>query len=870
MPPKTANSKNGKSPAARSGGRRPAGVKTTVGKAAGGAKSGGKTMARAGKPAGGNAKSGADGAATAAARRRSGGIPSAKGKRLVVVESPAKARTVGQILGSKYVVAASMGHVRDLPKSSLGVATEQEFTPKYLVQKDKKELVDELKKAGAGAADIFLATDPDREGEAISWHLQAAAGWDKFDRPPQRVVFHEITKQAVEDAFEHPRAIDMELVNAQQARRILDRLVGYEISPLLWLKVKLGLSAGRVQSVALRMIVEREREIAAFVPVEWWSLEAELHRDSAPPVSPHLFTATLHSRKGARRKLEIGSEDDARSLESELQGAAYAVDKVDQRPRRQRPAPPFITSTLQQDAGRKLRFTAQRTMAVAQQLYEGLNVGADGAVGLITYMRTDSVNVAASAVQETREYIRQRYGKDYAPDKPRAYRTRSKNAQEAHEAIRPTSIRRTPSEMRPYLDADQLRLYTLIWERMVASQMADALLEATTVDIDAQCAGTDAVYLFRATGSVIKFPGFRAVYLEGRDDGGSDGNGGGDGDENALPELAAGDGLLNRKLDANQHFTQPPPRFSEATLIREMEEKGIGRPSTYAPTIATLVEREYVEREQRRLRPTELGCTVTDLLTQHFTDVMDPDFTARMEQQLDEVAQGEQEWVPMLREFYDPFHQAVDAAEKAFTPACEKCGSPMAMAMGRFGRFLACTGYPECQNTRNMRDLGERPADEPSDEICEKCERPMVIKTGRYGRFLACTGYNAADNPCDNRRNIVKKSAVPCPKCGGELVERRARKSGRPFWGCANYPKCDFLVNTEPVATPCPQCDGMMVQAARGQVSCTVCKWKGELPTTAPMAVATPTSNGSNNGNSNGSGNGSHAAAVREVASVGA
>ena len=831
MPPKTAPSTK-----ARTGGRRAAGTASS-GKSTAGKTTGGKN-----KNATGAAKKSPAAAATPAARRRSSGIPSARGKRLVVVESPAKARTVGQILGSKYVVAASMGHVRDLPKSTLGVATEQEFTPKYLVQKDKKELVDDLKKAGAGAADIFLATDPDREGEAISWHLQAAAGWDRFERPPKRVVFHEITKQAVEDAFEHPRAIDMELVNAQQARRILDRLVGYEISPLLWLKVKLGLSAGRVQSVALRMIVEREREIAAFVPVEWWSLEAELHRASDPPTPPNLFTATLHSRQGARRKLEIGSEDAARTLESELQGAAYSVDKVEKRPRRQRPAPPFITSTLQQDAGRKLRFTAQRTMAIAQQLYEGLNIGAEGSVGLITYMRTDSVNVAASAVQETRDYIRQRYGKEYAPEKPRAYRTRSKNAQEAHEAIRPTSIRRTPQEMRPYLDADQLRLYTLIWERMVASQMADALLEATTVDLIAQCAGSDAAYLFRATGSVVKFPGFRAVYLEGRDDGG-------DGAENALPELAAGDALHNRKLDANQHFTQPPPRFSEATLIREMEEKGIGRPSTYAPTIATLVEREYVAREQRRLLPTELGCTVTDLLTQHFTDVMDPDFTARMEQRLDEVAQGEQEWVPMLREFYDPFHEAVNAAEKAFTPACEKCGQPMAMAMGRFGRFLACTAYPVCQNTRNMRDTGERPADEPSDEICEKCERPMVIKTGRYGRFLACTGYNAADNPCDNRRNIVKKSAVPCPKCGGELVERRARKSGRPFWGCANYPQCDFLVNTEPVAAPCPECGGMLIQAARGQVSCTVCKWKGDAPAATPVVVTgdapAPAGNGS-------------------------
>ena len=778
------------------------------------------------------AKSGSQASAASRSTGRAARTPSSKGKRLVVVESPAKARTVGQILGNKYLVTASMGHVRDLPKSTLGVDTEQDFNPKYLTMKDKRDLVKELKEAGTNASDIFLATDPDREGEAISWHLQAAAGWDKFEKPPKRVVFHEITKQAVEEAFEHPREIDMQLVNAQQARRILDRLVGYEISPLLWLKVKLGLSAGRVQSVALRMIVDREREITAFVPQEWWSLEAELHKDTDPNIPANLFTATLHSRKGSR-KLNINDEATARGLEAEFQGAAYSVDKVEKKPRRQRPAPPFITSTLQQDAGRKLRFTAQRTMALAQQLYEGLNVGSEGSVGLITYMRTDSVNVADTAVRETRDYIRQRFGKDYTPDKPRTYRTRSKNAQEAHEAIRPTSVGRTPQAMAAYLDRDQLRLYTLIWERMVASQMADAMLEATTVDIDANCvAPSDSVFRFRATGSVLKFPGFRAVYLEGRDDAA-------EGGDNALPELAAGDGLTNQKLEASQHFTQPPPRFTEATLIREMEEKGIGRPSTYAPTIATLVEREYVEREQRRLSPTELGCTVTDLLTERFADVMAPEFTAKMEEDLDSVAQGEQDWVPMLRDFYGPFHQAVSLAEEAFTPSCEKCGQPMTMMMGRFGRFLACSGYPACQNTRNMRDTAERPADEPTDEICEKCERPMVIKTGRYGRFLACTGYNADDNPCDNRRNIVTKSEVPCPKCGGDLVQRRARKSGRPFWGCANYPECEFLVNTEPLSAPCPDCGGMLVTAARGRARCNDCKWKGDPPATETVD-ATP------------------------------
>ncbi len=790
------------------------------------------TKGRTGQSRRSGSRAAAKSGSQASAAGRAARMPSSKGKRLVVVESPAKARTVGQILGNKYLVTASMGHVRDLPKSTLGVDTDQDFNPKYLTMKDKRDLVKELKEAGAKASDIFLATDPDREGEAISWHLQAAAGWDKFEKPPKRVVFHEITKQAVEEAFEHPREIDMQLVNAQQARRILDRLVGYEISPLLWLKVKLGLSAGRVQSAALRMIVDREREITAFVPQEWWSLEAELHKDTDPNLPANLFTATLHSRKGSR-KLSINDEATARGLEAELQGADYSVDTVEKKPRRQRPAPPFITSTLQQDAGRKLRFTAQRTMALAQQLYEGLNVGSEGSVGLITYMRTDSVNVADTAVRETRDYVRQRFGKEYVPDKPRAYRTRSKNAQEAHEAIRPTSVGRTPQAMAAFLDRDQLRLYTLIWERMVASQMADAMLEATTVEIDARCvAPSDSVFRFRATGSVLKFPGFRAVYLEGRDDAA-------DGGENALPELAAGDGLKNQKLEANQHFTQPPPRFTEATLIREMEEKGIGRPSTYAPTIATLVEREYVQREQRRLSPTELGCTVTDLLTERFADVMAPEFTAKMEEDLDSVAQGEQDWVPMLRDFYGPFHQAVNLAEQAFTPSCEKCGQPMTMMMGRFGRFLACSGYPACQNTRNMRDNGERPPDEPTDEICEKCERPMVIKTGRYGRFLACTGYNAEDNPCDNRRNIVTKSDVPCPKCGGDLVQRRARKSGRPFWGCARYPECEFLVNTEPLPAPCPDCGGMLVTAARGSARCTDCKWKGDPPATEP-SDATP------------------------------
>ena len=809
-------------------------------------KTGTKTSNTRASQSGSRSSGGKTGAARGKARkspgssRRSSQVASADGKRLVIVESPAKARTVGQILGNDYVVAASMGHVRDLPKSTLGVDTASDFTPKYVTMRDKQTLVTDLKKSAAKASDIFLATDPDREGEAISWHLQSAAGWADHDPPPKRVVFHEITKQAVEEAFEHPRDIDMQLVNAQQARRILDRLVGYEISPLLWRRVQRGLSAGRVQSVALRMIVDREREITAFVPEEWWTLEADLHKTADQSDDPDSFTATLYSRQGARRRLAISNEDAARQLEAELTGANYAVESVEKKPRRQRPSAPFTTSTLQQDAGRKLRFTAQRTMAVAQQLYEGLNIGSEGSVGLITYMRTDSTNVAESAVRETREFIRERYGRDYAPDKPRTFRTRSKNAQEAHEAIRPTSVRRDPRSMAAYLNQEQLRLYTLIWERMVASQMADAQLEATTVHIDASCAApSDSVFRFRATGSILKFPGFRAVYLESRDDSP-------DGEENALPELEGGDALTNRQLSANQHFTQPPPRFTEASLVRAMEEKGIGRPSTYAPTIATLIDREYVEREQTRLIPTRTGITVTDLLTEHFAEVMDLDFTARMEEDLDDVAQGDREWVPVLREFYSPFHDAVDKALEAFASAektdevCEKCGEAMAIKTGRFGRFLACTGYPKCRNTKDMGDNPDRPFEEATDEVCEQCERPMVIKSGRYGRFLACTGYNAEENPCENRRNLVKKSEVPCPKCGGDLVERRSRKTRRAFWGCANYPECTFLVNTQPLTAPCPVCGGMLAAAARGQAACTdsACKWKGEPPTVS--AESTP------------------------------
>ena len=574
--------------------------------------------------------------------RKTGISTRTAGKSLVIVESPAKARTIGQMLGNKYEVVASQGHVRDLPKGKIGVDVDNEFQPSYVIMRDKRAIFNDLKKAGDQASNIYLATDPDREGEAISWHLQMAAQWDQRTDPPKRVVFHEITKQAVEEAFKNPREIDMELVNAQQARRILDRLVGYQVSPLLWNRVQRGTSAGRVQSVSLRMVVDRERAIQSFVPVESWTLEAEVQSRPAEAATPYTFTAVLHSAKGQRGRLVISKEEEARSYQAELKDAGYVVAEVKKREVRQRPTAPFTTSTMQQEAGRKLgrRFTAQRTMVVAQQLYEGLPLGDGKSEGLITYMRTDSVQVAAAAVSEARSYIVETHGKEFVPEKPRVFTTKTKAA---HEAIRPASIRRTPDSLQQYLSQDQLGLYRLVWSRMLASQMSDARTQATTVDIEATCRGSSKVYIFRATGSVLIFSGFRALYLESRDEGEEE-----DGRQ-ALPAMAPKDTLTCSKLDAQQHFTQPPPRYTEATLIKSMEETGIGRPSTYAPTLGTLLDRRYLEKEQNRLAPTALGTTVTDLMVQFFDDVMDMNFTAKMEEALDEVSPGEREWVPMLR-----------------------------------------------------------------------------------------------------------------------------------------------------------------------------------------------------------------------------
>jgi DNA topoisomerase-1 len=737
--------------------------------------------------------------------------------KLVVVESPTKARTIGKILGSEYKITASMGHVRDLPKGKLGIDVDHEFTPTYSVPRDKSSTLKEIRQLGKSATSIYLATDPDREGEAISWHLAKALGWDLDSPALQRIVFHEITPGAIQEAFQHTRPLDLDLVNAQQARRILDRLVGYELSPLLWSKVQRGLSAGRVQSVALRQIVDREKEIQAFKPREYWTMEANLAKDARS------FTALLHSVEGERRKIQLANEARVREIETHLEGARYAVTSVKTKERRRRPSPPFTTSTLQQEAGRKLRFNAKRTMRVAQQLYEGISLGKEGSAGLITYMRTDSTSLASSAIGEARKYIAETYGEKYLPKGARIYKTRSKGAQEAHEAIRPTSIFRTPESLKRLLKPEQLRLYNLIWQRTLACQMADTIYDATSADIRAAPNGSEKGYVFRATGTRTKFLGFATLYKEGKDDDPQE-------DGKPLPKLTAGDALQLQKLESKQHFTQPPPRYTEATLVKLLEEKGIGRPSTYAPILSTLTDRNYVVKEKNRLVPTALGASVSDLLTQFFPDVMDVAFTANMEDSLDEIARGERQWVPMLENFYTPFKKTLQEAkdkmprikvEEPTDEKCDKCDSPMVIKTGRFGRFMACSGFPECRNTRELGTNGAAaPSEEPTDEECDKCGSPMIIKTGRFGRFMGCSNYPK----CRNIKPM--KTGAHCPRCEGDLLERRSRRG--VFYGCSNYPKCKFLVNRRPLPEPCPECEGLMVVGKDDVQSCTRCAWQGE------------------------------------------
>lgn len=749
-------------------------------------------------------------------------------KHLVIVESPAKARTLSTILGPEYDVRASVGHIRDLPRSTLGVDIERGFQPRYVVPREKRDVVKQLKEAVGKADVVYLATDPDREGEAISWHVAQAT--DLEPGRYRRVVFHEITPEAVRDAFRHPRDIDDRLVDAQQARRVLDRLVGYKISPLLWQKIRRGLSAGRVQSVALRMIVEREREIQSFKPQEYWTIDAVL----AKPGSPDAFTARVYGRASAK-KLEIATGEQASAIEAELRDATARVRAVKTRQVRRRPQPPFTTSTLQQEASRRFGFTAKRTMALAQALYEGIDIPGNGRVGLITYMRTDSLHIAESARHETREHIARSYGDAYLPPSPRVYRTKTKGAQEAHEAIRPTSIARTPDSVRRWLTADQLKLYTLIWQRMVASQMADAIYDQTTVEVEAipRANPRHPLYL-RATCSVLAFPGYRAVYQETRENGAAEEDGA------RLPSLAAGDALEIRDVAPEQHFTEPPPRYTEATLVKALEENGIGRPSTYAPIISTIIERGYVAREGRSLKPLDLGIVVNDLLVQQFPEVVDIGFTAEMEEDLDQVARGERPWQPVVEEFYRPLQEALARAAAApkvvqeTGELCEKCGRPMVLRWGRFGRFLACTGFPECRNTRPVEAEDQEPLPE-TDERCPECGAPMAVRRGRFGMFLACTRYPE----CKGRKRIENKIGVTCPRCGqGEVVQRQARKGRRrTFYGCSRYPECDFTSWSRPVAGPCPNCGRrQLVAAANNSARCVACEWQGPAPVERELA----------------------------------
>ena len=688
-------------------------------------------------------------------------------KPLIIVESPTKAKTIKKFLPPRYVVKASVGHVRDLPKSTLGVDTEHDFAPKYLTIKGKGDIIKELKAAAKSASDVYLATDPDREGEAIAWHLAEILKLEN----PKRIELHEITKDAALAAIADPHAIDMPRVNAQQARRILDRLVGYKISPLLWAKVRGGLSAGRVQSVAVRMIVDREREINAFIPREYWSITARLAKLQTNGAVPAAFTAELAQIDGA--KAEVDNETLAMEIVGAVTGVPWKVTSVKERETRRNAAAPFTTSTLQQEASRKLKFRVRKTMQLAQALYEGVDLGgADGTQGLITYMRTDSTRISDSAREAAREFIESTYGKEFIGAQ-KQFKVRE-GAQDAHEAIRPTSMR-TPDSVAGVLKRDELRLYRLIWERFVASQMAPAVFDQTTIDM------IIGRFTFRTTGSVLKFAGFTRVYEEGKDDAGETPADPGGDKKPLLPKVVVGELLDLRGIDPKQHFTEPPPRFTEASLVRTLEENGIGRPSTFSSIVETIQARGYVEQIERRFHPTDIGIQVNDLLAEHFADIVDPGFTAKMEHDLDGVAETGDDWVSVLRTFYDKFSLELTAAEEKL-PKFEQ-------------------------------------RDEPTDEICPVCEKPMVIKTGRFGKFISCTGYPE----CKTTKPILKDTGAICPKDGGMVVERKSRK-GRTFFGCANYPKCDFVSWDRVVPEPCPVCgDYVVVKMKRGGVATFEC-----------------------------------------------
>ncbi|TMA11474.1 MAG: type I DNA topoisomerase [Deltaproteobacteria bacterium] len=722
-------------------------------------------------------------------------------KNLVIVESPAKARTLEKYLGREFQVKASVGHIVDLPKSKLGVDIKKGFVPDFRMIQAKKKVVDEIKKAAKGKENIYLASDPDREGEAIAWHVADLIGKDhgRF----HRVLINEITRKAVQEAIAHPHKLDRKKFEAQVARRILDRLVGYQISPILWKKVRRGLSAGRVQSVAVRLVCEREKEIRAFVPQEYWSLTALLEGRVGPSFEGRLVQ--WQGEKIDNKEFRIENEEMVRGITRSLEGLPWSITEVEKKERRRFPTPPFVTSKLQQEAARKLGFQPRHTMQVAQRLYEGVELGPEGAVGLITYMRTDSTRISAEALQEARRFIQGQYGDKYLPEKPVVYRSK-KGAQDAHEAIRPTSLSYAPERVRKYLRRDAFALYSLIWDRFVASQMTPALFDQTAFDIRVGEA------LFRATGQQLKFDGFMRIYIEGQDEEDEE-------KETSLPELEAGEVLRLLGLEPRQHFTQPPPRYSQATLIKELDENGIGRPSTYAQIMSNIVEREYVAADEKRhLMPTELGFLVTDLLVGSFPDILNVEFTAGMENVLDKVEEGKEDWQKAMKRFYASFSRDLKKAEAEMRDVkreevptdipCEKCGAMMVVKWGRNGQFLACPRYPECKNTKNFTrgPNGDVQVVEEVevDETCEQCGRPMQIRWGKYGRFLGCTGYPE----CKNMRSLEKPVdlGVRCPECQeGNLQERKSRR-GKIFYGCSRYPDCKFATWDRPVAEKCPQC----------------------------------------------------------------
>ncbi|HAM88707.1 MAG: topoisomerase protein [Candidatus Falkowbacteria bacterium GW2011_GWC2_38_22] len=735
---------------------------------------------------------------------------------LIIVESPTKAKTITRFLGKKFKVESSFGHVRDLPKSTMGVDMENDFLPKYVIPATAKKNLNKLKELAKKADQVILATDEDREGEAIAWHLAEALKLDK--EGTGRIVFHEITKSAIEEALKTPRHLNMDLVNAQQARRVLDRLVGYELSPFLWKKVARGLSAGRVQSVAVRLIVEREREIQAFKPEEYWSLEADL---SPKNDKEKIFKAHLHKLDGKTLdKFYINNQEKAEETFAELKDAEYIVTQIEKKQSKKNPPSPFTTSTLQQAANRMLGFSAKQTMMIAQQLYEGLDLGGDSG-GLITYMRTDSLNLSDKFLNETKEYLTNNFGAKYALESARRFKTKSKGAQEAHEAVRPTEVGRDPEFLKDKLNNNQYRLYKLIWQRAVASQMSEALIDSTTIDIDA----SDTKYQFRSSGQIIAFDGYLKVYPE-------------QSKELELPDVKQNEALKLHKLEKEQHFTKPPARYSDAGIVKVMEKHGIGRPSTYAPTLATIIARNYVNRDEaKKLYPTDIAFVVNDLLTEHFKDIVDFEFTAKMEEDLDKIADGEIKWQPLIKDFYTPFHAQLEEKYKSLkkedimpeeksNEICDKCGAAMIIKTGRYGKFYACSAFPDCKNIKGLTQNASHESspekteqlkvleDKYKNEVCDKCGSAMAIKNGRFGPFLACTGYPK----CKNIKSIKENSGstgIKCPVCGkGDIVQKRSKRGA--FYACDQYPDCKTAFFAKPTGEKCPDCGALLIEAKDG------------------------------------------------------